>query len=427
MTTYVPVPGHHRSPLSDDPTGPSGNRRLFAAAGPTLVQHGARFGPFPTLSPPSRLIGLLDDAGLSGRGGAGFPTGRKMSAISGRRSVVIANGAEGEPASGKDAVLLRTAPHLVLDGLALAAAAVGARETHLYAPAPALDAVRRALDERRAAGWDRHKVHLTEAPDRFISGEESAVINRIEGRPALPSDRLVRVTDSGLHGRPTLVQNVETLAHVALIARYGPRWFRSTGTPTEPGTMLITLSGTAAPGVLEVPIGIPLARLLDDYAAVDPAAVRAVLLGGFHGAWVPGAQVPEAALSREALQPLGATPGAGVVLVLGTHECGLQKSADISRYLAEQSARQCGPCLNGLPAIANVLTQLAYRRPAPNSAREVQRLTNMVEGRGACKHPDGTARFVRSAMNTFAHDVGLHLRGRCEATIPAPPPTPRTR
>jgi len=353
----------------------------------------------------------------AGRGGAGFPTGRKMAAITGRRPVVIANGAEGEPVSDKDAVLLQHAPHLVLDGLAAVAAALGSRETHLYAGASTLPAIRHAMQERQDAGWDSPTVHLSEAPETFITGEESAVINRIAGRAAVPLDRVVRITDSGLRGRPTLVHNVETLAHVALIARYGPRWFRSIGTPAEPGTMLVTLSGTATPGVLEVPLGIPLAHLLRDHTDLD---VRAVLLGGFHGAWIPGALTAQACLSRESLNPLGATPGAGVVHVLGAGECGLQASADIAVYLAQQSAGQCGPCLNGLPALAETLTQLAYRRPQPNAVREATRLLALVDGRGACKHPEGTARFIRSALHTFTHDIALHLRGRCEAILPAP-------
>ncbi len=410
-----------------EPSPPAGARRLFAAPGPSLTQHRARFGPLPTPAHADELIRALDEAGLLGRGGAGFPTGRKMAAITGRRPVVIANGAEGEPASDKDAVLLQHAPHLILDGLAAVAAALGSRETHLYAGAATLPAIRHALQERRATGWDSPTVHLSEAPETFIAGEESAVINRIAGRAAVPVDRVVRITDSGLKGRPTLVQNVETLAHVALIARYGPRWFRSIGTPAEPGTMLVTLSGTATPGVLEVPLGIPLAHLLRDHTDLNAPDVRAVLLGGFHGAWIPGALTAQACLSRESLNPSGATPGAGVVHLLGTAECGLRRSADIATYLAQQSAGQCGPCLNGLPALAETLTQLAYRRPRPNTVREATRMVALVDGRGACKHPDGTARFIRSALHTFTHDIALHLRGRCEAVLPAPRPAPRKR
>ena len=397
---------------------PSGDRRLLAADGPDLPCHAARFGPPPRPDRPHELIGQLVEAGLRGRGGAGFPTGSKMGAVTGRRPVVIANGAEGEPASSKDTVLLEHAPHLVLDGLALAAAAVGAREAHLYTSADVMPAVRRAVAERRTAGWDRLPVQLTEAPDTFIAGEKSAVVNAIEGRPAIPRDHLTSLTRSGLRGRPTLVHNVETLAHVALIARYGPNWFRGVGNQAEPGTMLVTLSCTAAPGVVEVPTGTALTRLLRDHTGIDPADVRALLLGGYHGTWITGTDAAHAELSRESLSPLGSTPGAGVVQVLRSGECGLRRSADIVAYLADQSARQCGPCLNGLPALANILTDLAYRRPGPDSAREITRLTALVDRRGACNHPDGTARFLRSTMLTFCRDVELHLRGTCETAFP---------
>lgn len=425
MMTSTPTTGpaaRHR--LTHD-TGPVGDRRLFDPAGPALTQHLARYGPTPGFTRSDELIGLVDQAGLTGRGGAGFPTGRKLAAITGRRPVVIANGAEGEPASHKDQVLLQRAPHLVLDGLAAVAAALGSRETHLYAGASALPALRHALQERRAAGGDGATPHLHEAPDTFIAGEETAVINSVAGRRAVPSDRTVRITDSGLRGRPTLVHNVETLAHIALIARYGPRWFRAVGTPTEPGTMLVTLSGEAPARVLEVPLGTPLEDLLRDHAGLEVPEVRAVLLGGYHGTWVSGDRTARACLSRESLAPLGAAPGAGVVQVLGAGWCGLQVSADIATYLAQQSAGQCGPCLNGLPALAETLTQLAHRRPQPNTVRQVTRLLALVDGRGSCKHPDGTSRFIRSALRTFSRDVELHLGGRCEADGPLPRPEPR--
>ena len=159
----------------------------------------------------------------------------------------------------------------------------------------------------------------------------------------------------------------------------------------------------------------------------NPQTCGPLLLGGFHGAWIPGALTAQACLPRESLNLLGATPGAGVVHVLGAGECGLRRSADIATYLAQQSAGQCGPCLNGLPALAETLTELAYRRPQPNAVREATRMVALVDGRGACKHPDGTARFIRSALHTFTHDIALHRRGRCEAILPAPRPAPRNQ
>jgi len=389
--------------------------RLFAAAGSTLADHRARFGELPSRG--TDLIPMLTDAGLSGRGGAGFPSGRKMAAVTGPKPVVVGNGSEGEPLSRKDAQLLTRAPHLVLDGLDAAAAAVGADKAYLYVHTEAAPTVARALDERRAAGLDPNRVTVVEAPDRFVAGEESAAIRRIEGGPALPRDRTVLATTSGVRGRPTLVNNVETLAHMALIARYGSEWFRSVGDESDPGTMLVTYSGALRKhGVIEVPTGTALTDLIAHAGGTEPGTVSAVLIGGYHGSWLPASTFAGLRLSRSGLKSVGATPGAGIVHALGMSECGLSHTAEIAGYLAEQSARQCGPCLNGLPRVAELLRDLAHGRATDSLVKEIRRVTAMVDGRGACRHPDGTARMIRSALHTFAAEIELHQRRRCVAT-----------
>jgi NADH:ubiquinone oxidoreductase subunit F (NADH-binding) len=375
-----------------------------------LTAHGR-----PPVPDGAAVIEMLRQAGLTGRGGAGFPAWRKLAAVAGtgRPAVVIANGAEGEPASGKDRALLAFQPHLVLDGLQLDARAVGARIAHIYLPAATLSAIRAALAERRRAGLDPVPVEVHTAPGAFVASEESAVVNALSGRPAVPSDKRVRITDAGLGGAPTLVQNVETLAHIALIARRGPDWFRSAGTAEEPGTFLATVGGAvAAPGVVEAGYGVRLGDLIDA-AGGATAALRAVLVGGYHGGWVPAH--PDLPVSRAGLAPFGAAPGAGVVLALPAGVCGLAETARIASYLAGQVAGQCGPCINGLPRLAETLTELAQRRGRPGLATEVDRLTTLVTGRGACRHPDGTARLIGSAMRAFEADVTAHLAGRCLA------------
>src|SRR6185437_10655818 len=211
---------------------------------------------------------------------------RKLSAVldaataKRRLPVVIANGAESEPASDKDATLLWLAPHLVLDGLQLAAEAVHAEQAILYTHADRQGDVgkrlRQAIAERRAVGSDRITVQLAQAPPRFLSGQETALISHLTGGPAIPAFVPPRITERGFDGAPTLVQNVETLAHLALIARHGPRWFRQVGTFAEPGSMLCTIRrADGAPRIAEVPLGIPLRDLLGPVGQDS-----AVLIGG---------------------------------------------------------------------------------------------------------------------------------------------------
>jgi NADH:ubiquinone oxidoreductase subunit F (NADH-binding) len=370
---------------------------------PGFAAHLARAGEIPWRGGPGRLVADLETAGLTGRGGAGFPAWRKAAtALNGRDPVVVANGAEGEPLSHKDATLLRDNPHTVLDGLQLVAEAVGATRAYLYGRVS--EAV---LAERRA--HDRVPVTVVAARERFVAGEESAVIAAIEGRRnPLPRFRVQPAPVSGVDGRPTVVHNVETLAHVAMIARHGPSWFRRTGTADEPGTFLATISGSvAAPGVYEVPMGIP----LDELLALAGGAGDAVLIGGFHGVWAPAGPVP---VSRAGLAPYGGSPGAGVVHVLPANRCPLHFAMEVTRYLAAETAGQCGPCLNGLPAIAATMAALASGQAVGQTgARRLEWLTGLVTGRGACHHPDGTARFVRSTLTAFAAEVRAHQQGHC--------------
>jgi len=388
--------------------------------------HTARFGRIPFRDGAGRLIPDVRHAGLTGRGGAAFPVHRKLSAVleaatSRRRTaVVIANGAESEPASDKDATLLWLAPHLVLDGLQLAAEAVGAEQAILYTHVDrAKDVGRRlqhALDERRAAGVDRVPVQLALAPPRFLSGQETALISHLAGGAAIPTFVPPRVTERGLDNAPTLVQNVETLAHVALIARRGPRWFRQAGTRAEPGSMLCTIRrADGTPRITEVPLGMPLRDLLGPLAPES-----AVLVGGYHGTWIPAAAAARLTLDNESLETAGARVGAGILLTLPPEHCGLAETARTVRYLALESAGQCGPCLNGLPRMAAALAELAGGRPRRQARADVERWAGLVAGRGACHHPDGTARFVRSALLTFAGELDRHERGRCSGTSRRP-------
>jgi len=371
---------------------------------------GAPLGPRPAGVDVEAVVGA---AGLVGRGGGGFPTARKLAAVRGRRRpVLVANASEGEPLSVKDATLLARAPHLVLEGIVLAARSVGAREAYLclQAGSPALPAVRDALLRHDLGGVT---VRLTPVPDRYVASEESALVQLLSGGPALPTSRPPRPAERGVHGAPTLVLNAETLANVAVAVHCGPELYRSVGDPAEPGTLLVTVAGAVpAPGVVELPTGTPAGTALAA-AGVAPAGIGAVLTGGYGGAWLPGEAVWNAPLSYAGMRAAGGVLGPGILGVLPRHACGLAETAAVARYLAGQSAGQCGPCMFGLPDIAGALeAAVAGGRHAPAALAAVRRWTATLPGRGACRHPDGAARLVASALLVFAADLSRHVSGR---------------
>jgi NADH:ubiquinone oxidoreductase subunit F (NADH-binding) len=381
-------------------------------------------GPLPPTGPG--LIAEVTASGLRGRGGARFPTGRKMATVASRRgpAVLVANGTEGEPLSHKDRALMVGNPHLVLDGAAAAAAAVGATRIMLAVEAARADtvaALRRALAERP----DGPAVELVLTPSRYVVGQETALVRWIDSRDPRPVFG-GRPYERGVGGRPTLVDNVETLAHVGLVARFGARWFRGMGTEEEPGSMLVTVAGgVQRPGVYEVPIGYPLGDLLRQ---VEAQPAQAFLVGGYYGAWVSAEQAGEARLSSAGLAAHGASPGAGVIVAVPADACALVEVTAVAAWYSAHSAGQCGPCVFGLADIAGAVRGLAAGDPAAEVA--ARRWTEMVRGRGACRFPDGAATFVESALDVLRTEITDHLHNRCRRRhggyllAPAPGPTP---
>ncbi|HEX3425418.1 MAG TPA: NADH-ubiquinone oxidoreductase-F iron-sulfur binding region domain-containing protein [Acidimicrobiales bacterium] len=396
---------------------PASLPRLLPPASATLnlAGHLARYGNLPPVAPG--LIAVVERSGLRGRGGAGFPTARKLAAVTaethGRpgRAVVVANGAEGEPASGKDRTLLALSPHLVLDGVAVAVAALGATEAFVCVDEGAR-AAQRALAAALAERTDAVAVRLVTVPSRYVAGEETALVNWLNGGAAKPTFVPPRPFQRGVHGRPTLIDNVETLAHLALIARYGDDWFRSVGSDAVAGSMLVTVSGAVPrPGVLEAAPGTGLGELVA--AAGGPSeALSAVLLGGCFGTWME----PTAAWGRN----LDLTVGAGIVVAFPASACGLAEVARLARWLAGQSAGQCGPCVNGLPAIADGVDALMRGRASAEVVANLKRRLALVPGRGACHLPDGATRVVASGLNLFSAEIQAHAAGRCTATRRGP-------
>lgn len=425
MTTLAIAVG---STAADDPQlagtgriGALGTRLLAGPPGATgaesLEAHLARLGYCPDIE--ADRAGFLDAlilSGLRGRGGGGFLAAGKLAAVAAGhgKPLVVVNASESEPASRKDATLVGLRPHLVLDGAHILASAAEAEEVCLVLHRgndPGRRALASALTERAQAGLKDPVMTVVVGPDRYVSGEASAVVSLLEGGDAKPRFNRSPAALCGVNGRPTLIYNAETTAHVGLLARNGPDWFHAAGSPGRPGSTLVTLAGAVeAPGrVIEVLHPATIGELLCAGGLSKPP--KAVLVGGYAGAWLDGTEAWDLPFSSEALGLAGASIGCGVLGVLPAEACGVIETARLVTYLAGESAGQCGPCVFGLAGLAETLEQLADGQASRAELRRLHRRAIGIVGRGACRHPDGVVGLVQSALLTFAPEVGRHLRG----------------
>jgi NADH:ubiquinone oxidoreductase subunit F (NADH-binding) len=401
-----------------------------------LDRHLALHGPLPsaTALPGDALVELAERAKLRGRGGAGFPAATKMRAVNASRgrAIVLANGCESEPMSAKDALLLGELPHLVLDGAALAARAVGAELVIVAYEGPNSDArpsLEHALKQRRAAGVDAVRFELFAAAEAFLTGQETSLVAQINGGAPRPTFIPPRPTARGVRRRPTLVQNVETLAHLALIARHGAEWYAGVGSEEEPGSTLVTLLGAVnAPGVYEVECGAALQPLFAAAGGLR-GPLGGLLVGGYFGSWLPASLAPALELSNAGLRRHDAAIGCGVVVALPAGACPVAETVRVAIYLASETANQCGPCVHGSAAIARTLHAIAQGTAETGALADLARWTASLPGRGACHLPDGLSHFVATALRTFPDAFADHARhGPCEACsapelLRIPPPS----
>jgi NADH:ubiquinone oxidoreductase subunit F (NADH-binding) len=375
---------------------------------------------------PEELLAQIKRSGLRGRGGGSFPMATKMQAV--RRSrgtpILLANGCEGEPASAKDRLLMACLPHLVIDGALAVARATGADEI-LFAVdelnVRAGETVQWALTQRPELHGSGRVPEVLWAPSGIVSGQESSLVRWCNEGIAKPVAVPPRVTERGISRRPTLVANVETLAHVGLIARHGGDWFRGLGTVEDPGSALVTVTGAVRhPGVYEIALGSSLRSLLSG-AGGESEPVRAWLVGGYAGAWIDAEEASTARLADRELSALGTRLGAGILVALPASACPVAETTRVAGWLADQTAGQCGPCVNGLASIADELADVCDGSAGPDALGRLQRWCELATGRGACAHPDGTAAFVASALRVFAVEFLEHIRhGPCDA-CEAPP------
>jgi NADH:ubiquinone oxidoreductase subunit F (NADH-binding) len=403
MTAVAGLPAPPASPASS-----GAHAAPPRPAWPALAWHGRPRLLAPVAEPsarrastPERDLGWLIQAsaatGLLGRGGAAFPVSTKLGALpDGRADAVVVNAMEGEPASWKDRVLLAIAPDLVLDGAALIARATGAaRILVAVADRGLADSLRGVCRDRGyggAPGGPSVEVRFLDAG--YVGGEARALLRGLQGDRPVPPGRRVAPVVRGLDGRPTFLSNAETFAQLAVLAQLGPGEFGA-------GTMLTTVSGAPGrPTVVEAARGTALRDVLSAAGVlVDPAVLIA---GGYHGTW----------LAYDPAMPLAA----GMLALLDSGTCPLGELARVAGWLAAQSARQCGPCTFGLPAMASAAVAALAGGPAERGdhADLAARYGALAAGRGACAHPDGAARFVTSGLGLLGAELDQHRRhGGC--------------
>jgi NADH:ubiquinone oxidoreductase subunit F (NADH-binding)/ferredoxin len=405
-------------------TGITG-RLLTARDRPETREDWAALGGFGERT-PAEVRDLAEAAGLTGQGGAAFLSAQKWTRLSDGDVVVVANGAEREPGTVKDRYLLARRPFLVLDGLRLAMSATAANLGIVAVDENSeLEAAQlsRAIERARAAGdFGGAQIRVERIPARYVAGEETALLNVIEGGSPLPRLRPPYPTDRGVFGRPTLVHNVETLAHLALAAALGPEEYRRVGTPEAPGSGLFSVGRFGGPFELaERSFGYPLRDLLAECGMLS--GTRAALVGGFAGALL----TPDSfgiGLSPGELRAVGATLGTKSVQVLTADQCPVRAVAEVVEYFGAETAEQCPPCSRGLPDMAALLRGIESGGPGSLEAvKEIEAFMSTLPGRGVCRLPDGAARIVLSLMTGFADDVRAHVEGGCP--IPDSSSTPQ--
>lgn len=370
-----------------------------------------RLGSFGAPVDKASFLRELEVSGLRGRGGAGFPVFRKWSTVAAAPGdcVVVANGHEGEPASSKDRWLLTRRPHLVLDGLLLAAAVAGASEAIVYVSQDdSASSVAAAIADITAAGLvpDHLTVRIHRTESTYVAGEESAVCQAINGGPAKPTSKPPRPFEAGVHGLPTLINNVETLAHAAWIRIHGGVEFASVGTDSSKGTALFTLSGACErPGVYEMALGGTVANLIHAGGGAV-GEISGLMIGGWFGG-ILDSQMSSLPCCYDAVAAAGSGLGCAAVTVLGRDDDIIEMSTELAAWYQMESAKQCGVCVSGTGAIARTLRQVS-RGVAPTDATEkLTRWGSTLGGRGACGFIDGASALARSAGVELARRDGV--------------------
>ncbi|MGO8928601.1 MAG: NAD(P)H-dependent oxidoreductase subunit E [Limisphaerales bacterium] len=382
--------------------------------------------------PPEEIITTIERSGLRGRGGAGFPTGQKWRMVrqqSVETKYVICNGDEGDPGAFMDRMILESFPYRVIEGLAIAAVAVGAHDAIFYVRheyPQALRRVKAALAECERRGWlgarllgsdYSLRISVKEGAGAFVCGEETALIASVEGRRGMPRLRPPFPAQSGLWGKPTLINNVETLAVVPWIIRHGGEAFAGIGTKTSKGTKVFSLAGKVRrAGLIEIPMGTTLRQIVEEIGGGVAAGrtFKAVQIGGPSGGCVP-ARLADTPVDYESLRDVGAIMGSGGMVVLDDTAC----MVDIARYFLQftqnQSCGKCTFCRIGTKRMLELLDLLCAGRANRTHLQELEQLAPQVAQGSLCGLGKTAPNPVLTTLRYFRDEYEAHLQGRCPA------------
>jgi NADH-quinone oxidoreductase subunit F len=380
---------------------------------------------------PQGVLQEVTDSGLQGRGGAGFPTGKKWTFT--RDSAeephyVVLNGGEDEPGSKKDRLLMENLPHLVIEGVILASYAVGASKAYLYINAEyknATQSIADALTEAKKAGyWGERilgsdfslEIVVTPAPPNYVAGEDTAALEVIEEKQPRPREKPPFPATAGLFGKPTAVNNVETFANVPPIVARGPKWYRSHGIPESPGTMIFSLSEEfSRPGIYELPFGTPLRYLIEECGGgvKNGKAIKAILPGGPSTAFLLPDKM-DVPLDHQSLRAAGSAIGCGVVHLVTEGTCMVEETLGIAEFFSRECCDQCPACRMETNMLATMLKKVQQGQGGEAILEQFGKVISFNKGKGFCNLINMPGPPIESAVKLFHSDFESHLaNGRC--------------
>lgn len=385
---------------------------------------------------PLEVIEEIKRSGLRGRGGAGFPTGKKWEMVATHREserYFVCNAGEHEPGTYKDRHLLRHNPHQLVEGIAIGAFAIGAKEAFVFMNgvfAEEIELMKQAIHDARRHGFLGSDVLKTGfscdiqifiGPDTYVAGEETALLEAMQGREAKPKHKPpFYPTVFGLYGKPTVVNNVETLSNIPHILSHGVEWFRSFGTKTCPGMMLFSLSGDINhPGVYELPLGIPLRKLIYDHGGgiKDGRALKAVYPGGPSQAFLTPKDI-DVPMDFDSLKSAGSGLGSAGVIVLDDTNCMVEQAMKFCNFFKDESCGQCPPCKMGTRYLHQILEKIESGHGKPEDIQTLQQLSGFVKGRGDCTVITGAAVAVECSLRHFQDEFEAHIKEhRCTMKV----------